>query len=184
MEPPPLSFGAGAPRPRRSRAPGVPRGGPGGCPNARGRAPDIRERERVQPARSRPPRCPAPRLTSAHFGSTSAHLRRDYATPISPSQGSSAGGQTVTITGTNLAGATAVRFGGNAGTTVTLFGSGLTTTSTVLFDTTPTSFTVVSDTWVTAIAPSGAAGPVNVRVTTPGGTSNSLVYTRVGAPGI
>ncbi|MFE2179743.1 IPT/TIG domain-containing protein, partial [Streptomyces sp. NPDC059455] len=72
----------------------------------------------------------------------------------------------------------------DAGTTVTLFGSGLTTTSSVLFGATPASFTVVSDTWVTAIAPSGSAGPVNVQVTTPGGSSNSIVYTRVGPPGI
>ncbi|MCG0286557.1 IPT/TIG domain-containing protein [Streptomyces sp. PSAA01] len=160
-----------------------------------------------------------------------------------PALGPLTGGTTVVLTGTNLLGATAVRFGAtpaasftvvsatqitavappgsgtaqitvvtpggtsngvpytyvvvpvltslsptqgplNAGTTVTLFGSGLTMTSTVLFGTTPTSFTVVSDTWVTAIAPSGPAGPVNVRVTTPGGTSNSLVYTRVAGPGI
>ncbi|MFE2448283.1 IPT/TIG domain-containing protein [Streptomyces sp. NPDC059426] len=164
-------------------------------------------------------------------------------TGAAPALGPLTGGTTVTLTGTNLLGATAVRFGAtpassftvvsatqitavappgsgtvqitvvtpggtsngvpytyvavpvltslsptqgplNAGTTVTLFGSGLTTTSTVLFGTTPTSFTVVSDTWVTAIDPSGPAGPVNVRVTTPGGTSNSLVYTRVAGPGI
>ncbi|MFT9476495.1 IPT/TIG domain-containing protein [Streptomyces sp. Mo3] len=164
-------------------------------------------------------------------------------TGAAPALGPVAGGNTVTLTGTNLLGATAVRFGAtpassftvvsatqitavappgsgtvqitavtpggtsngvaytyvavpvltslsptegplNAGTTVTLFGSGLTTTSTVLFGTTPASFTVASDIWVTAIAPSGPAGSVNVRVTTPGGTSNSLVYTRVAAPGI
>ncbi|MCQ8836550.1 IPT/TIG domain-containing protein [Streptomyces malaysiensis] len=72
----------------------------------------------------------------------------------------------------------------DAGTTVTLFGSGLTTTNSVLFGTTPASFTVVSDIWVTALAPAGPAGPVNVTVTTPGGTSNNVVYTRVAAPGI
>ncbi len=164
-------------------------------------------------------------------------------TGASPATGSASGGTTVALTGTNLLGATAVRFGstptssftvvsatqitavappgsGTAqitvvtpggtsngisytyvaapvltglspaegpvtpGTTVTLFGSGLTTTSSVLFGTTPAPFTVVSDTWVTAIAPAGPAGPVNVTVTTPGGTSNSVVYTRVAAPGI
>ncbi|TMU92950.1 IPT/TIG domain-containing protein [Streptomyces sp. DASNCL29] len=164
-------------------------------------------------------------------------------TGASPAQGPTAGGTTVTLTGTNLLGATAVRFGAvnatsftvvsatqitavappgsgtvqitvvtpggtsngvpytyvptpvltslsptqgplDAGTTVTLFGSGLTTTSSVVFGSTPASFTVVSDTWVTAIAPSGPAGPVNVQVNTPGGSSNSLVYTRVGPPGI
>ncbi|MBI0317507.1 IPT/TIG domain-containing protein [Streptomyces javensis] len=164
-------------------------------------------------------------------------------TGAAPAQGPTSGGTTVTLTGTNLLGATAVRFGAvnatsftvvsatqitavappgsgtvqitvvtpggtsngvpytyvstpvlsslsptegplDAGTTVTLFGSGLTTTSSVLFGSTPASFTVVSDIWVTAIAPSGPAGPVNVQVTTPGGNSNSLVYTRVGPPGI
>ncbi|WP_167543178.1 IPT/TIG domain-containing protein [Streptomyces violaceusniger] len=164
-------------------------------------------------------------------------------TGAAPALGPVSGDNIVTLTGTNLLGATAVRFGAtpalsftvvsatqitaeappgsgtvqitavtpggtsngvpytyvavpvltslsptggplNAGTTVTLFGSGLTTTSTVLFGTTPASFTVVSDTWVTAIDPSGPAGPVNVRLTTPGGTSNSLVYTRVAGPGI
>ncbi|MGW5689730.1 IPT/TIG domain-containing protein [Streptomyces asiaticus] len=164
-------------------------------------------------------------------------------TAASPAQGPTAGGTTVTLTGSNLLGATAVRFGAvnatsftvvsatqitavapsgsgtvqitvvtpggtsngvsytyvptpvltslsptqgplDAGTTVTLFGSGLTATSSVVFGSTPASFTVVSDTWVTAIAPSGPAGPVNVQVSTPGGSSNSLVYTRVGPPGI
>ncbi|EXU69165.1 cell surface protein [Streptomyces sp. PRh5] len=164
-------------------------------------------------------------------------------TGASPAQGPTAGGTTVTLTGTNLLGATAVRFGAvnassftvvsatqitavapsgsgtaqitvvtpggtsngvsytyvptpvltslsptqgplDAGTTVTLFGSGLTATSSVVFGSTPASFTVVSDTWVTAIAPSGPAGPVNVHVITVGGSSNSLVYTRVAPPGI
>ncbi|WAP57756.1 IPT/TIG domain-containing protein [Streptomyces sp. S465] len=164
-------------------------------------------------------------------------------TGASPVQGPTSGGTTVTLTGTHLLGATAVRFGAvsassftvvsdtqitavappgsgtvqitvvtpggtsngvpyayvavpvltglsptggplTAGTTVTLFGSGLTTTSSVLFGSTPAPFTVVSDSWVTATAPSGPAGPVNVRVTTPGGTSNSVVFTRVAAPGI
>ncbi len=162
-------------------------------------------------------------------------------TGVAPAQGRTSGGTTVTLTGTNLLGATAVRFGAvdatsfmvvsatqitavappgsgtvqitavtpggtsngvpytyvptpvltglsptqgplDAGTTVTLFGSGLTTTSSVLFGATPASFTVVSDTWVTAIAPSGPAGPVNVRVVTVGGSSNSVVYTRIGPP--
>ncbi|MFE2674441.1 IPT/TIG domain-containing protein [Streptomyces hygroscopicus] len=164
-------------------------------------------------------------------------------TGASPATGPVSGGTTVTLTGTNLLGATAVRFGAasassftvvsatqitavappgsgavqitvvtpggtsngipytyvatpvltglsptegpvTGGTTVTLFGSGLTTISSVLFGTTPASFTVVSDSWVTALAPSGPAGPVNVTVTTLGGTSNSIIYTRVAAPAI
>ncbi|MFJ3953850.1 IPT/TIG domain-containing protein [Streptomyces libani] len=78
--------------------------------------------------------------------------------PISPSQGSTGGGTTVTITGTNLGGATAVRFG--------------TKTATITANT-PTSVTVTS--------PSGT-GTVPVTVTTPGGTSNPLQFFYVGAP--
>ena len=78
--------------------------------------------------------------------------------PISPNQGSTGGGTTVTITGTNLGGATAVRFG--------------TKTATITANT-PTSVTVTS--------PSGT-GTVPVTVTTPGGTSNPLSFFYVGAP--
>jgi IPT/TIG domain len=72
--------------------------------------------------------------------------------PISPNQGSSAGGTAVVITGTNLANASAVRFGTNPGT---------------ITGNTPTSVNVTS--------PAGH-GAVGVRVTTPGGTSNPLSY--------
>jgi hypothetical protein len=78
--------------------------------------------------------------------------------PISPSQGSTGGGTTVTITGTNLGGATAVNFGAKL--------------ATITADT-PTSVTVTS--------PSGS-GTVGVTVTTPGGTSNPLSFFYVGAP--
>ena len=70
-------------------------------------------------------------------------------TGISPTSGSTAGGATVVITGTNLSGATAVVFGATAAT----------------------GFTVNSSTQITATAPAGAAGTVDVRVTTVGGTS-------------
>ncbi|GAA1233720.1 hypothetical protein GCM10009665_24990 [Kitasatospora nipponensis] len=79
--------------------------------------------------------------------------------PISPNQGSTGGGTLVTITGTNLAGTSAVHFGSKAAT----------------------SFTNVSPTQVTAVSPSGA-GTVGVTVTTPGGTSNPLSFFYVGAP--
>jgi hypothetical protein len=69
-------------------------------------------------------------------------------TSINPTSGPQAGGTSVTITGTNLTGATAVHFGANAATGVV----------------------VNSATSVTAIAPAGT-GTVNVTVTTPGGTS-------------
>ncbi|MEU6347625.1 IPT/TIG domain-containing protein [Streptomyces sp. NPDC046977] len=78
--------------------------------------------------------------------------------PISPNQGSSGGGTTVTITGVNLAGTTAVHFGTRLATIVGV---------------TPTS--------VTVIAPSGN-GAVSVTVTTPGGTSNPLPFYYIGAP--
>ncbi len=78
--------------------------------------------------------------------------------PISPNQGSTGGGTTVTITGTNLGGATAVRFGTKLAT---------------ITANTPTSVTVTS--------PSGT-GTVGVTVTTAGGTSNPLSFFYVGPP--
>jgi len=68
---------------------------------------------------------------------------------VSPSSGPTAGGTTVTVTGSNLTGASAVSFGGVAATGVT----------------------VVNASTVTAVSPPGAAGTVDVRVTTPGGQS-------------
>jgi len=70
-------------------------------------------------------------------------------TSISPASGPSAGGTSVTITGSNLAGATAVSFGGAAATAVS----------------------VTSATTITATTPAHAAGAVDVTVTTPGGSS-------------
>ncbi len=70
-------------------------------------------------------------------------------TVVNPSSGPVAGGTSITITGTNFTGATAVDFGAVAAT----------------------SFTVNSATQITAIAPAGAAGSVDVTVTTPSGTS-------------
>ncbi|WP_370374613.1 IPT/TIG domain-containing protein [Catenulispora sp. GP43] len=77
---------------------------------------------------------------------------------ISPTQGPSVGGNTVTITGTGFTGAASVSFGSASA-----------------------SFTVVSATQITATAPAGT-GSVSVTVTTPGGTSNSATYTYVAAP--
>lgn len=72
---------------------------------------------------------------------------------LNPNQGSAAGGNPVTITGTALAGATSVRFG-----------------------TTTAPFRVVTSTQITTTAPPGT-GSVTVTVTTPGATSNGLTYT-------
>ena len=72
----------------------------------------------------------------------------------------------------------------HAGTVITLTGTNLAVTTDVRFDATPASFTVLSPTQVTAVAPAGTDGPVNVTATTPAGTSNALTYTRLPAPGI
>src|ERR1019366_5489098 len=71
-------------------------------------------------------------------------------TGVSPTSGPTAGGTSVTVTGTNFTGATAVKFGTTSATT----------------------FTVNSATSITATAPAGAAGTVDVTVTATGGTSS------------
>ncbi|WP_280938469.1 IPT/TIG domain-containing protein [Sinorhizobium sp. A49] len=84
-------------------------------------------------------------------------------TSISPTAGPTTGGMTVTITGTGFAGATAVTFGATAAT----------------------GYTVNSNTQITATAPAGAAGTVDIRVTTVGGTSSTSAadqFTYVAAP--
>jgi IPT/TIG domain len=75
-------------------------------------------------------------------------------TSISPTKGSTAGGKTVTLRGTNFGGATAVTFG----------------------STPASSFTVNSETEATAVTPEQSAGIEPVTVTTPGGTSNSANF--------
>jgi alpha-tubulin suppressor-like RCC1 family protein len=74
-------------------------------------------------------------------------------TRIEPEEGPRNGGASVTITGTNLSEATAVRFG----------------------STNATSFTVNSGTSITAIAPPASPSTVDIRVTTPAGTSATSV---------
>ncbi|BCK66142.1 hypothetical protein Srufu_000950 [Streptomyces libani subsp. rufus] len=163
---------------------------------------------------------------------------------VTPPSGPLSGGNTVTLTGTNLIEATAVRFGAtpatsftvvsdtqitavvpagaaglssvtvttvggtsnsvsytylaapsitalvpnhgpaSGGSTATLTGSNFAQTTTVLVGGVPTGFTVVSDTHLVADIPAGAAGPVDVTVTSPGGTSTPVVYTRVASPNI
>jgi hypothetical protein len=68
---------------------------------------------------------------------------------LSPAAGPTAGGNTVTITGTNFLSGAGVRFGGTASGSVTF----------------------VSATQLKAVAPAHAAGTVDVTVSTPGGTS-------------
>jgi formylglycine-generating enzyme required for sulfatase activity len=70
-------------------------------------------------------------------------------TLVSPPSGPTTGGTTITLTGTNLTGATSVAVGGSAATNVQ----------------------VVNSTTVTAVTPVGTAGPRDVTVMTPGGTA-------------
>ena len=76
-------------------------------------------------------------------------------TTLSPSSGTSAGGASIGLTGTDFTGATAVSFGGTAAT----------------------NFSVNSATSITATAPALPAGSYAVTVTTPSGTSASSTFT-------
>ncbi len=84
-------------------------------------------------------------------GAAYVFLNRPVATPtvagVSPSSGPSMGGTTVTITGSNLTGATAVYFGAVPAT----------------------SFTVKWDSQITATSPAESASVVDVKVTGPAG---------------
>jgi hypothetical protein len=82
---------------------------------------------------------------------------------VSPDEGPAAGGQTVTIEGTNLANVSAVKFGGSA---ATIEPGG-------------------SATDVEVKTPSHAAGTVDVELTTPGGSATATAaYTYVAAPAV
>jgi len=73
-------------------------------------------------------------------------------TSVSPNSGTTAGGTSVTITGTNFAAGATVTFGGTAATNVV----------------------AVSGTEITATTPAGSAGAVTATVTNPGAQSGSL----------
>ncbi|MGW9075825.1 IPT/TIG domain-containing protein, partial [Streptomyces kronopolitis] len=79
-------------------------------------------------------------------------------TALTPTSGPAAGGNTVTLSGSNLSGATSVKFGNDAATVLSNTGS-----------------------QIVVIAPAGVASSVGVTVTTAGGTSNALTYTYVAA---
>jgi hypothetical protein len=114
----------------------------------------------------------SPAQTGAHYvivtgpGGSSANVPADIytytqaapaITSISPSSGPTAGGTTVTITGSGFTGATRVAFGGLAAT----------------------SFNVVSATQITAVSPA-QTGAHYVIVTTPAGSSANVpadIYT-------
>ncbi|HEY2397634.1 MAG TPA: IPT/TIG domain-containing protein [Solirubrobacteraceae bacterium] len=86
-------------------------------------------------------------------------------TSLTPQTGPASGGTSVTITGTDLTETTAVNFG----------------------STPAASFTIESDETITAVAPAEAGGTVDLRVTTPYGTSPATSadrYTVVPRPGV
>nr|WP_307369069.1 putative Ig domain-containing protein [Brevundimonas sp. SORGH_AS_0993] len=89
------------------------------------------------------------------------YVARPTVTSVSPAQGTTAGGQSITIGGWGLTGATVVGIGAGAATGVT----------------------IVNDTQITATTPAGAAGSGDVRVTTPGGMATlSRGYTYITPP--
>jgi hypothetical protein len=105
----------------------------------------------------------SPRSTADRYTYTAATTPAVIS--LGTTSGSTAGGTSVIITGTNFTGASAVNFGGASAT----------------------SYTVSSDTSITAVSPPEAAGTVDVTVTTPTGTSASgsadqFTYTAAAAP--
>jgi alpha-tubulin suppressor-like RCC1 family protein len=100
--------------------------------------------------------------TASGTSATGVADRFSYLAPpsvakLSVKSGAGAGGTSVTITGSNLEGATSVSFGANAATGVV----------------------VESASSITAVAPAGS-GTVNVTVTTPGGTSATSKHDQFG----
>ena len=89
-------------------------------------------------------------ITREAWLSGSPRFPTPVVTGLAPSFGTTAGGTSVTITGTNFdSGATAVSFGGTAATNIH----------------------VVGDTSITCTSPAHVAGTADVTVTTPGGTA-------------
>lgn len=112
-------------------------------------------------------------ITVTTAGGTSATSSSDQytfvtaptVTALSPTAGSTAGGTTVTITGTDLTGASSVKFG----------------------TTNASSFTVVNSTTITATSPALSSGAHYVTVTTAGGasaTGSANQFTYVAPPAV
>jgi hypothetical protein len=91
-------------------------------------------------------------VTADHYVYTNVTGSAPAVTGVSPNTGSTAGGQVVAVTGTGFTGATGVTFGGAAAT----------------------AYTIYSDTSLSATAPAGSAGTVDVKVTTNNGTSSAV----------
>lgn len=88
-------------------------------------------------------------IQSIYNAGSAGLAQRPTITSISPSSGPAIGGTTVVITGTNLGGASSVKFGDSA----------------------TTGISADSDSQLTVVAPASSAGTFDVTVTTPGGTS-------------
>ncbi|MES4902205.1 MULTISPECIES: IPT/TIG domain-containing protein [unclassified Streptomyces] len=105
-------------------------------------------------------------VTVVTLGGTSNGLAFTYVDPptltgASPNEGPTSGGTEVTVQGTNLA-----------------------TVQSVTFDGVPAAFSVISDNAIAATAPPHpVAAPVNIAVTTVGGTTSSGIYSYVESPG-
>ncbi len=102
--------------------------------------------------------------SSSMLGPTYTYIVPPTITKVEPAQGTTAGGTAVKITGTNLTGASSVKFGAAEATGVK----------------------VESPSEIVATSPAGS-GPVNVTVTTPGGTSATSPadeYTYIAPPSV
>lgn len=94
-------------------------------------------------------------------GVTYTYVAAPVVTFVFPNKGPTAGGNSVTLNGSNLSGATSVDFGGH-----------------------PAVITGNTSTQVTVTAPAAPAAPVYVTVTTPGGTSAQLPYYYISPPAV
>lgn len=92
-----------------------------------------------------------PSTTTTSTTTTSTIPDAPVVASIEPEMGPTSGGTTVTVTGSNFAGATSVSFG----------------------STPATSMTVNSGTQITVMSPAGAEGTVDITVSGPGGTSTT-----------
>jgi hypothetical protein len=102
-------------------------------------------------------------------------------TGVSPAGGSTVGGSTVKITGTGLAGATVVRFGGVDGTITADSGTQVTVTSppaTGTADMTVTTAAITAGSGTQMPVAGTGAGTVDITVTTPAGTSHPTAADR------
>jgi hypothetical protein len=106
-------------------------------------------------------------LVTGPGGTSAASATYTYTAALTPTvtgltqaSGPVSGGNTVTLTGSNLNGATTVTFAGNAAS----------------------SFTILSSTTINAVAPPGTAGTASVVVTTTAGSSTGFDYTYIAPP--